>query len=100
LGEIEPLLLIPTYILDFVCIHPFLDGNGRMARLLTLLLLYKAGYEVGRFISLEQIVERTKESSYDTLYHSSQGWHEEQHNLLPGVEVFLGSHAAISLSGV
>jgi Fic family protein len=56
-GEIEPLLLIPTYILDFLCIHPFLDGNGRMARLLTLLLLYKAGYEVGRFISLERIVE-------------------------------------------
>ncbi len=99
-GEIEPLLLIPTYILDFLCIHPFLDGNGRMARLLTLLLLYKAGYEVGRFISLERIVERTKESYYDTLYQSSQGWHEGQHNLLPGVGVFLGSHAAISLSGV
>jgi Fic family protein len=100
-GEIEPLLLIPTYILDFLCIHPFLDGNGRMARLLTLLLLYKAGYEVGRFISLERIVERTKASYYDdTLYQSSQGWHEEQHNLLPGVGVFLGSHAAISLSAV
>ena len=100
-GEIEPLLLIPTYILDFLCIHPFLDGNGRMARLLTLLLLYKAGYEVGRFISLERIVERTKESYYDdTLYQSSQGWHEGQHNLLPGVGVFLGSHAAISLSAV
>jgi Fic family protein len=89
-GEIEPLLLIPTYILDFLCIHPFLDGNGRMARLLTLLLLYKAGYEVGRFISLERIVERTKESYYDTLYQSSQGWHEGQHNLLPWWEYFLG----------
>ncbi|EGJ33580.1 hypothetical protein LYNGBM3L_28650 [Moorena producens 3L] len=66
--QIEPLLLIPTYVLDFLCIHPFSDGNGRMARLLTLLLLYKAGYEVGRFISLERIVERTKESYYDTLY--------------------------------
>ncbi|MEG3881096.1 Fic family protein, partial [Microcoleus sp. herbarium7] len=87
---IEPLLLIPTYILDFLCIHPFLDGNGRMARLLTLLLLYKAGYEVGRFISLERIVERTKESYYDTLYQSSQGWHEGQHNLLPWWEYFLG----------
>ena len=62
-GEIEPLLLIATYILDFLCIHPFLDGNGRMARLLTLLLLYKAGYEVGRYISLEQMVEQTKEGS-------------------------------------
>jgi Fic family protein len=59
-GEIEPLLLIPTYILDFLCIHPFLDGNGRMARLLTLLLLYKAGYEVGRYISLEQWSSKRK----------------------------------------
>ncbi|MEQ8466699.1 Fic family protein [Coleofasciculus sp. E1-EBD-02] len=89
-GAIEPLLLIPTYILDFLCIHPFLDGNGRMARLITLLLLYKAGYEVGRFISLERIVERTKESYYDTLYQSSQDWHEGQHNLLPWWEYFLG----------
>jgi len=89
-SEIEPLLLIPTYVLDFLCIHPFLDGNGRMARLITLLLLYKAGYEVGRFISLERIVERTKESYYDTLYQSSQGWHEGEHNLLPWWEYFLG----------
>lgn len=88
--EIEPLLLIPTYILDFLCVHPFLDGNGRMARLLTLLLLYKAGYEVGRFISLERIVEKTKESYYDTLYRASQNWHEGQHNLLPWWEYFLG----------
>jgi Fic family protein len=89
-GEFEPLLLIPTYVLDFLCIHPFLDGNGRMARLLTLLLLYKAGYEVGRFISLEKIVEQTKESYYDTLYRSSQDWHEGQHGLLPWWEYFLG----------
>lgn len=89
-GKIEPLLLIPTYILDFLCVHPFLDGNGRMARLLTLLLLYKADYEVGRFISLERIVENTKESYYDTLYLSSQNWHEGQHNLLPWWEYFLG----------
>ena len=89
-GTIEPLLLIPTYILDFLCIHPFLDGNGRMARLLTLLLLYKAGYEVGRFISLERLVEGTKESYYDTLYSSSQAWHEREHNLLPWWEYFLG----------
>lgn len=89
-GEIEPLLLIPTYVLDFLCIHPFLDGNGRMARLLTLLLLYKAGYEVGRYISLDQMVEHTKESYYDTLYQSSQGWHETQHPILPWWEYFLG----------
>lgn len=89
-GEIEPLLLICTYVLDFLCIHPFLDGNGRMARLLTLLLLYKAGYEVGRYISLEKMVEETKESYYDTLYAASQGWHETQHSLLPWWEYFLG----------
>ncbi|KYC37245.1 cell filamentation protein Fic [Scytonema hofmannii PCC 7110] len=88
--EIEPLLLIPTYVLDFLCIHPFSDGNGRMARLLTLLLLYKAGYEAGRFISLERIVERTKESYYDTLYQSSQSWHTGKHNLSPWWEYFLG----------
>jgi len=89
-GEIEPLLLIPTYILDFLCIHPFLDGNGRMARLLTLLLLYKAGHEVGRYISLEQMVEQTKEGYYDTLYTSSQGWHDSEHAILPWWEYFLG----------
>lgn len=89
-GEIEPLLLIPTYVLDFLCIHPFLDGNGRMARLLTLLLLYKAGYELGRYISLEQMIEQTKEGYYDSLYSSSQGWYKMQHNILPWWEYFLG----------
>ena len=89
-GAIEPLLLIPAYVLDFLCIHPFLDGNGRTARLLTLLLLYQAGYEVGRFISLEQMVERTKRSYYDTLLASSQDWHEGRHNLVPWWEYFLG----------
>jgi Fic family protein len=89
-GAIEPLLLIPTYVLDFLCIHPFLDGNGRTARLLTLLLLYKAGYEVGRFISLEQLVERTRDSYYDTLYSSSQQWHKGRHSLVPWWEYFLG----------
>jgi len=89
-GVIEPLLLIPAYILDFLCIHPFLDGNGRTARLLTLLLLYQAGYEVGRFISLEQMVERTRHSYYDSLLASSQGWHQGRHNLVPWWEYFLG----------
>ena len=89
-GEVEPLLLIPSYILDFLCIHPFLDGNGRAARLLTLLLLYKGGYEVGRFISLEQLVERTRDSYYDTLYSSSQQWHKGKHSLVPWWEYFLG----------
>ncbi len=85
----DPLILIPLYILDFLCIHPFLDGNGRMARLLTVLLLYKQDYEVVRYISLERIVEKTRESYYETLYRSSQGWHEAQHDVLPWLEYFL-----------
>jgi Fic family protein len=87
---IEPLLLIATYGLDFLCVHPFLDSNGRMSRLLSLLLLYQAGYEVGRYISLEAIIERTKESYYETLQRCSQGWHEGDHELLPWWEYFLG----------
>lgn len=87
---IEPLLAVPAYILDFLCIHPFLDGNGRMARLLALLILYKSGYGVGRFISLERIVEDTKEGYYDALYQSSQRWHEGRHSLLPWWNYFLG----------
>ncbi len=90
-GAVEKLLLIPAYVLDFLCIHPFLDGNGRMARLLTLLLLYQAGFEVGRYISLEMIVEQSKESYYDALHQSSQGWHEGKHELLPWTEYFLGT---------
>jgi Fic family protein len=89
-GITDPLILIPTYILDFLCIHPFNDGNGRMARLLSLLLLYKAGYNVGRYISLEKIVETTKESYYETLYISSQRWHEGAHDLRPWWNYFLG----------
>ena len=88
--QVEPLLLVPAYVLDFLCIHPFRDGNGRMARLLSLLLLYQAGFEVGRFISLELIVEDTKQGYYDSLYQSSQGWHESKHGVLPGTEYFLG----------
>lgn len=89
-GRFDPLLLIPAYVLDFLCIHPFLDGNGRMARLLTLLLLYQSGYEVGRYISLEMVVEQTKEGYYDALYRASQGWHEGKHSLVPWWEYFLG----------
>lgn len=89
-GEVEPLLLIPACVLDFLCIHPFRDGNGRVARLLTLFLLYRAGYEVGRYISLEMIVEQTRDSYYDTLYRSSQNWHEGKHDLRPWWEYFLG----------
>lgn len=89
-GQIDPLLLIPAYVLDFLCIHPFTDGNGRMARLLTLLLLYQSGFEVGRYISLESLVESQREGYYDALYRSSQGWHQSKHSLLSWWEYFLG----------
>lgn len=88
---LDPLILIPLYVLDFLCIHPFLDGNGRMARLLTVLELYHNGYEVGRHISLERIVEQTRESYYETLYKSSQSWHEGTHDAQPWVEYLLST---------
>jgi Fic family protein len=89
-AEIEPLLLISSYVLDFLCIHPFADGNGRMARLLSLLLLYSADYDVGKYISLEKIIESTKESYYDTIQLSSKGWHEGKHDIMPWFEYFVG----------
>lgn len=88
--KIEPLIVIPAVILDFLCIHPFQDGNGRTARLLTLLLLYHFGYQVGRYISLERIFEESKESYYSTLEKSSQGWHQAQHPLMPWMTYFWG----------
>ncbi len=89
-GKVDPLLLIAMFILDFLCIHPFSDGNGRMSRLLTLLLLYREGYIVGKYISFEMIIEKTKESYYDTLAQSSQGWHEDQNSYVPFVKYYLG----------
>jgi Fic family protein len=88
--EFEPLLLIPAYVLDFLCVHPFRDGNGRMARLISLLLLYQSDFEVGRFISLENIIEDTRQGYYDTLYISSQKWHQGKHSLIPWWDYFLG----------
>jgi len=88
--DIEPLLVIAAYVLDFLCVHPFLDGNGRLSRLLTLLLLYQGGFRVGRYISLERIIEETREGYYDALKGSSVGWHEGTHSLLPWWEYFLG----------
>jgi Fic family protein len=85
----DPLLLIPMFILDFLCIHPFNDGNGRMSRLLTLLLLYRSGYIVGNYISLEMLIEKTKETYYDVLYSSSQGWHEAHNSYCPFVKYYL-----------
>jgi Fic family protein len=92
--DVDKLLLIAAYVLDFLCIHPFRDGNGRMARLLTLLLLYQGGYEVGRYVSLERIIEESKEAYYDTLYRSSQGWHKGKHSLTPWTEYLLGTMIA------
>jgi Fic family protein len=89
-GKTDPLLLIASFVLDFECIHPFLDGNGRIGRLLTLLLLYQSGYEVGRYISLERIVEESKETYYEALQKSSEGWHEARHDLRPWWNYFLG----------
>ena len=88
--DIEPLILIGAFILDFLSIHPFNDGNGRMARLLTLLLLYKFDYKVGRYISLEKIIEESKENYYESLRKSSVGWHEGNHNLFIWLDYFLG----------
>ena len=84
------LVLIPIFILDFVSIHPFNDGNGRMSRLLTLLLLYKANYLVGKYISIEKIIEDTKDSYYDALKKSSVDWHYNQNDYSYFVEYYLG----------
>lgn len=88
--QVEPLVLIGAFVLDFLCIHPFNDGNGRMSRLLTLLLLYKNGYEVGRFISIEKIIEDSKETYYEALNKSSMLWHDGRHNIYIWLEYFLG----------
>lgn len=89
-GKIDPLLLISMFVLDFLCIHPFNDGNGRMSRLLTLLLLYREGYIVGKYISIEMIIEKTKEPYYDSLAHSSNGWYHEENSYAPFVSYYLG----------
>jgi Fic family protein len=87
---IDPLFLIPMFILDFLCIHPFSDGNGRMSRLLTLLLFYRAGYIVGKYISFEMIIEKTKETYYDVLLESSINWHDGTNSYFPFVRYTLG----------
>ena len=87
---IDKLILIPMFILDFLCIHPFNDGNGRMSRLLTLLLFYKAGYIVGKYVSMEMLIEKTKETYYEALQASSVGWHEGENSYKPFVKYYLG----------
>ncbi len=86
----DPMVVMPLVVLDFVCIHPFRDGNGRVARLLTLLLLFHAGYEVGQYISLERLCENARESYFDTLEASSQGWRQGEHDVLPWLNYFWG----------
>ena len=87
---IDKLILIPMFILDFLCIHPFNNGNGRMSRLLTLLLFYKAGYIVGKYVSMEMLIEKTKETYYEALQASSFGWHEGENSYKPFVKYYLG----------
>lgn len=89
-SEADPLLIVPMFIIDFLCIHPFNDGNGRMSRLLTLLLLYQNDYIVGKYISLEKLIEKTKDSYYEVLQESSLGWMEEENNYEPFVKYVLG----------
>lgn len=87
--NIPPLIALTALVLDFLCIHPFRDGNGRVSRLLTLLALYQHGYEVGRYISLERLVEQSKEDYYEVLNRSSQRWHEGRHELTPWMNLLL-----------
>ena len=88
-SEINQLLLIPCVILDFLCIHPFRDGNGRMSRLLSLLLLYKNGFDISRYVSFEEQINAMKGSYYDALKQSSIGWHENTNDYIPFIENFL-----------
>jgi len=87
----EPLLIIPLTVLDFLCIHPFSDGNGRVSRLLTLMMLYHFDYNVGRYISLERIFEQSKETYYESLEASSRNWHSGKHNPNPWLNYFWGT---------
>jgi len=87
--RIHPLIAMAAMSLDFLCIHPFRDGNGRVSRLLLLLLCSHLGYEVGRYVSLERLIEENKERFYETLDQSSQGWHEGKHDPWPYINFIL-----------
>jgi Fic family protein len=89
--RVTPLVATAGLVLDFLCIHPFRDGNGRVSRLLTALALYHHGYGVGRYVSHERIVEQTKEDYYEALQRSSSGWHEGRHDLLPWLNYLLST---------
>lgn len=90
-SNINQLLLIPCFILDFLCIHPFRDGNGRMSRLLTLLLLYKNGFDVGKYVSFEEQINNSKGNYYEALKLSSINWQENKHSYIPFIENFLST---------
>lgn len=89
--EVEPLIVIPVFIHDFLCIHPFNDGNGRMSRLLTTLLLYRNGFFVGKYVSLEAKIARNKDLYYDALSASQDGWHEGTDDPVPFIKYLLGT---------
>ena len=86
---VPPLIALAAFNLDFLCIHPFRDGNGRVSRLLWLLQSYQSGFEVGRYISLERLVEQNKDRYYETLEQSSRGWHEGRHDPWPYINYVL-----------
>ncbi len=86
---VDPLILIPVFITDFLCVHPFNDSNGRMSRLMTLLLLYKSGFAVGKYISIEKQIEKTKNTYYDVLQEIDHGWHEETNDQTPFIRYML-----------
>ena len=90
-NELEPLIAIPTFIHDFLCIHPFNDGNGRMSRLLTTLLLYRNGFYVGKYISLEAKIAKNKDLYYDALGEAQSGWHEGNADAVPFIKYLLGT---------
>ena len=89
--EVEPLIAIPVFIHDFLCIHPFNDGNGRMSRLLTTLLLYRSGFYVGKYISLEAKIAKNKDLYYNALRQAQTGWHEEEEDAVPFIKYLLGT---------
>ena len=89
--ELEPLIAIPVFIYDFLCIHPFNDGNGRMSRLLTTLLLYRSGFYVGKYISLEAKIAKDKDLYYDALSRSQDGWHEGTEDIIPFIKYILST---------
>ncbi|MBP5694077.1 MAG: Fic family protein [Bacilli bacterium] len=90
-SEVNQLLLIPCVILDFLCIHPFQDGNGRMSRLLSLLLMYKNNFDVSKYISFEEQINKLKGNYYEALKQSSVGWHDNKNDYIPFMENFLST---------